>query len=147
MQTGTKTYIQKPAEVTRNWHLVDAQGQILGRMATEIAVWLIGKDKPTFTPHVDGGDFVVVVNAEKVAVTGNKLEDKVYYRHSHRPGGLKSRNLSEQLELDATEVIRKAVFNMLPKNKLRTLRMNRLKIYVGSEHPHQAQLGSNETQK
>jgi large subunit ribosomal protein L13 len=136
-----KTYTHKPADIKRQWHLVDAEGQILGRMATQIAVRLMGKDKPTYTPNFDGGDFVVVVNAAGIKVTGNKLEDKMYYRHSHQPGGLKKRSLSEMMEWDATEVIRLAVYNMLPKNKLRTDRMNRLKIYAGAEHQHQSQLG------
>jgi large subunit ribosomal protein L13 len=135
-----KTYMQKPAEVKRAWHLIDLKGKVLGRIASDIATKLIGKHKPTFTPHVDGGDFVVVTNAAEIAVTGNKLEDKKYYRHSHRPGGLKIRNLSEMLEKFPEDVIRKAVFNMLPKNKLRSPRMNRLKIYAGAEHKHQSQL-------
>ena len=135
-----KTYMQKPAEVSREWHLIDLKDKVLGRIASEIAVKLIGKNKPTVTPHVDGGDYVVALNASEIAVTGNKLEDKKYYRHSHRPGGLKVRNLSEMLERFPEEVIRKAVYNMLPKNKLRSGRMNRLKVYVGEYHKHQSQL-------
>lgn len=136
------TYMQKPADVTREWHLVDARGEILGRLAVEIATKLIGKHKPTYTPHVDGGDFVVVINAAEVATTGNKEQDKTYYRHSHRPGGLKSRSLGEMKARFPEEVIRKAVYNMIPKNKLRSGRMNRLKIYAGSDHKHESQLGS-----
>src|ERR671936_1217428 len=108
-----KTYTAKPGEITREWYLVDAEGQTLGRLATRIADTLRGKNKPQYTPHVDTGDFVVVVNAEKVAVTGNKLEQKRYYRHSGYPGGLKSRTLAEQLERRPTEVIRTAVRGML----------------------------------
>lgn len=134
--------MQKPADVTRQWHLVDVKDQILGRIATEIATKLIGKDKPTYTPHIDGGDYVVVINAAEVATTGNKTESKKYYRHSHRPGGLKDRTLGEMQEKFPEEVIRKAVYNMLPKNKLRSGRMNRLKIYPGQDHKHQAQLES-----
>ena len=132
--------MQKPADVTREWHVVDLGGKVLGRVASEIATKLIGKDKPTFTPHVDGGDYVVAINASQIEVTGNKLQDKIYYRHSHRPGGLKQRNLNEMMEKFPEEVIRKAVYNMLPKNKLRSGRMNRLKIYAGAEHKHTAQV-------
>lgn len=134
------TYMQKTAEVARDWHLVDAKDQILGRLATQIATKLIGKHKPTFTPHVDGGDFVVVVNAKEVAVSGNKEESKIYYRHSHKPGSLKQRTLSEMRASFPERVIEKAVFNMLPKNKLRSGRMTRLKVYAGADHKHQAQL-------
>ncbi len=135
-----KTYIQKPAEVTRDWHLIDAQDQILGRIATQIAEKLIGKHKPEFTPHVDGGDFVVVINASQVKLTRGKEEKKIYYRHSHRPGGLKQRTFAEMIAEFPERVIEKAVFNMLPKNKLRSGRMNRLKVYADSEHKHQSQL-------
>jgi large subunit ribosomal protein L13 len=134
-----KTYSAKKGEITRDWYLVDAEGQILGRLATQIADRLRGKGKPGYTPHVDTGDFVVVVNADKIAVTGNKLDDKMYYRHSGYPGGLKQRTLREQLERRPTEVIRKAVKGMLPKNKLANQQITKLKIYVGPEHPHQAQ--------
>ena len=136
-----KTYLQKPAEVTRQWHLVDAQGRVLGDVAVEIAQHLIGKDKPTFTPHVDGGDYVVVINAAGVEVTGGKELKKIYYRHSNFPGGLRSKNFAEMMAADPTKVVEKAVFNMLPKNKLRTGRMSRLKIYAQADHKHQSQLG------
>jgi large subunit ribosomal protein L13 len=134
-----RTYNAKPGEVERRWYVVDADGQTLGRLATQIADTLRGKDKAQYTPHVDTGDFVVVVNAEKVAVTGNKLDQKRYYRHSGYPGGLRSRTLREQLERRPTEVIRKAVKGMLPKNRLAAKQLNKLKIYAGPEHPHEAQ--------
>ena len=133
------TVMQKKEEVTRNWYEIDAEGKILGKIAAEIAVRLMGKHKPSYTPHVDGGDFVVVVNADKFAVTGKKMLDKKYYRHSGYPGGLKVRNLEEMLEKKPTEVIRKAVERMLPKNKLGNQMINRLKIYTGNEHNHVAQ--------
>ena len=134
-----KTYSAKPGEITREWYLVDADGQTLGRLATQIADTLRGKRKPVYTPHVDTGDFVVVVNAEKIAVTGNKLDQKRYYRHSGYPGGLKSRSLRDQLERRPTEVLRIAVKGMLPKNRLARQQITKLKIYAGPEHPHEAQ--------
>jgi large subunit ribosomal protein L13 len=134
-----KTYNAKPGEVARDWYVVDAQGQTLGRLATQIADTLRGKRKPQYTPHVDTGDFVVVVNAEKVAVTGNKLDQKRYYRHSGYPGGLRSRSLREQLERRPTEVIRTAVRGMLPKNRLARQQLTKLKVYAGPEHPHASQ--------
>jgi large subunit ribosomal protein L13 len=134
-----KTWNAKPGEITRRWYVVDAEGQTLGRLATRIADVLRGKDKPTYTPHVDTGDFVVVVNAEKIQVTGNKLDQKMYHRHSGYPGGLRSRPLREQLERRPTEVIRKAVKGMLPRNKLGRAQIGKLKIYAGPEHPHEAQ--------
>jgi large subunit ribosomal protein L13 len=134
-----RTYNAKPGEVERRWYVVDADGQTLGRLATRIADTLRGKDKAQYTPHVDTGDFVVVVNAEKVVVTGNKLDQKRYYRHSGYPGGLRSRTLREQLERRPTEVIRKAVKGMLPKNRLARRQLNKLKVYAGPEHPHEAQ--------
>ena len=133
------TKMQKKEEVTRNWYEIDAEGKILGKVATEIAVRLMGKHKPSYTPHVDGGDFVIVTNAEKIAVTGKKLLDKKYYRHSGYPGGLKVRNLQEMLQKQPTEVIRKAVERMLPKNKLGSQMIGRLKVFVGNEHVHSAQ--------
>ncbi|ASQ47598.1 50S ribosomal protein L13 [Leptotrichia sp. HSP-334] len=133
------TKMQKKEEVTRNWYEIDAEGKILGKVAAEIAVRLMGKHKPSYTPHVDGGDFVIVTNAEKIAVTGKKLLDKKYYRHSGYPGGLKVRNLQEMLEKQPTEVIRKAVERMLPKNKLGSQMIGRLKVFVGNEHVHSAQ--------
>jgi large subunit ribosomal protein L13 len=134
-----KTWNAKPGEIERQWQLVDAEGQTLGRLATRIADTLRGKDKPQYTPHVDTGDFVVVVNAEKVAVTGKKLDDKVYHRHSGYPGGLRSRTLREQLDRRPEEVIRKAVKGMLPRNRLGRAQLRKLKIYAGPEHPHEAQ--------
>jgi large subunit ribosomal protein L13 len=134
-----KTYSAKPGEIKREWYVVDADGQTLGRLATQIADRLRGKGKPQFTPHVDTGDFVVVVNAEKIQVTGNKLDDKMYYRHSGYPGGLRSRPLREQLERRPTEVLRKAVKGMLPRNRLGRQQLTKLKIYAGPDHPHQAQ--------
>jgi large subunit ribosomal protein L13 len=131
-----KTYNAKPGEVAREWYLVDADGQTLGRLATLIADTLRGKRKPQYTPHVDTGDFVVVVNAEKIVVTGQKLDQKHYYRHSGYPGGLKSRSLREQLERRPTEVLRIAVRGMLPKNRLARQQLTKLKIYAGPEHPH-----------
>jgi large subunit ribosomal protein L13 len=134
-----KTYSAKPGEIEREWFLVDAEGQTLGRLATRIANTLRGKGKPQYTPHVDTGDFVVVVNAEKIAVTGSKLDSKLYYRHSGYPGGIRSRTLREQLDRRPTEVLRKAVKGMLPKNKLAAAQLTKLKIYAGPEHPHAAQ--------
>jgi len=134
-----KTYNAKPGEIAREWYLVDADGQTLGRLATRIADTLRGKRKPEYTPHVDTGDFVVVVNAEKIVVTGNKLDQKRYYRHSGYPGGLRSRTLREQLERRPTEVLRVAVRGMLPKNRLARRQLTKLKIYAGPEHPHAAQ--------
>ena len=134
-----KTYVATPQDRERNWLLVDAEGQTLGRLATQIADALRGKRKPTYTPHVDVGDFVVVVNAEKIAVTGAKLHEKMYYRHSGYPGGLKKRTLNDMLERRPEEVIRLAVRGMLPKNRLARKQLTKLKIYAGPEHPHEAQ--------
>ena len=134
-----KTYNAKPGEIARHWYVVDADGQTLGRLATRIADQLRGKGKPEYTPHVDTGDFVIVVNAEKVRVTGKKLEQKIYYRHSGYPGGLRERTLAEQLARRPEEVIRKAVKGMLPKNKLAAAQLRKLKVYAGPEHPHAAQ--------
>src|SRR5918998_1182713 len=134
-----KTYSAKPKEIEQRWYLVDAEGQTLGRLATRIADTLRGKRKPQYTPHVDTGDFVVVVNAEKITVTGKKLDEKLYRRHSGYPGGLRSRTLREQLERRPTEVLRKAVKGMLPRNRLARAQLTKLKIYAGPEHPHDAQ--------
>ena len=134
-----KTYTAKPREIEQAWRLVDADGQILGRLATEIADTLRGKNKPQYTPHVDTGDFVVVVNAERIHVTGNKLDQKLYHRHSGYPGGLRSRPLREQLRRRPTEVLRKAVKGMLPRNRMARQQINKLKIYAGPVHPHEAQ--------
>jgi large subunit ribosomal protein L13 len=134
----SKTWNAKPGDVTREWYVVDAEGQTLGRLATRIADVLRGKTKPQYTPHIDTGDFVVVVNAEKIGVTGKKLDQKRYYRHSGYPGGLRSRTLREQLERRPTEVLRVAVKGMLPKNKLASAQLTKLKIYAGPEHPNSA---------
>lgn len=134
-----KTVSAKPGTVNRQWWVVDADGQNLGRMSTSIAETLRGKRSPWFTPHVDTGDFVVVVNAERVAVTGQKLRDKRYYRHTGYPGGIRSRTLAEQLALRPEEVIRMAVRGMLPKNRLGRKQLTKLKVYAGPEHPHTAQ--------
>ena len=134
-----KTYTAKKGDLEQRWYVVDADGQTLGRLATRIADTLRGKGKPQYTPHIDSGDFVVVVNAEKVRVTGNKLEQKRYYRHSGYPGGLRSRTLAEQLDRRPTEVLRTAVKGMLPKNRLARRQITKLKIYAGPEHPHEAQ--------
>jgi large subunit ribosomal protein L13 len=134
-----KTQVAKKEEVTREWYLVDGESQVLGRIATRIANVLRGKNKPIFTPSVDTGDFVIVVNAEKIALTGNKLADKMYYSHSGYPGGIKSISAGKLLEKKPEEIIRKAVKGMLPKNKLARHMLSKLKIYSGPEHPHKAQ--------
>jgi len=134
-----KTYSAKPGEIEREWYLVDAEGQTLGRLATQIADRLRGKGKPQFTPHVDTGDFVIVINAEKITVTGKKLDEKIYYRHSGYPGGLRERSLREQLERRPAEVLRLAVKGMLPRTRLGRAQLTKLKIYAGPEHPHEAQ--------
>ena len=134
-----KTWNAKAEDFERRWYLVDAEGQTLGRLATRIADTLRGKRKPEYTPHVDSGDFVVVVNAEKIAVTGKKLDEKLYYRHSGYPGGLRSRSLREELERRPTEVLRRAVKGMLPRNRLARRQITKLKIYAGPVHPHEAQ--------
>jgi large subunit ribosomal protein L13 len=134
-----KTWNAKPGEIEQRWFVVDADGATLGRLATQIAETLRGKRKPEYTPHVDTGDFVVVVNAEKIAVTGKKLDEKIYYRHSGYPGGLRSRPLREELSRRPTEVLRKAVKGMLPRNRLGRAQIKKLKIYAGPKHPHAAQ--------
>jgi large subunit ribosomal protein L13 len=134
-----KTWNAKAEDVEREWFVVDAEGETLGRLATRIADTLRGKRKPQYTPHVDTGDFVVVVNAEKIQVTGNKLDQKRYYRHSGYPGGLRSRTLREQLDRQPAEVIRKAVKGMLPRNRLANRQITKLKVYAGPNHPHEAQ--------
>jgi large subunit ribosomal protein L13 len=134
-----KTYVATPATRERNWLVVDATGQTLGRLATRIADTLRGKNKPEYTPHCDTGDFVIVVNAERISVTGNKLQEKRYYRHSGYPGGLRSRTLEEMLERRPEEVIRKAVKGMLPRNRLARAQLTKLKVYAGPDHPHAAQ--------
>ena len=134
-----KTYVATPTDRERNWVLVDAEGLTLGRLATQLADLLRGKRKPTYTPHCDVGDFVVVINAEKISVTGNKRAEKLYHRHSGHPGGLKSRTLNDMLERRPEEVIRLAVKGMLPRNRLARKQITKLKIYAGPEHPHAAQ--------
>ena len=134
-----KTYVATPDTRERNWLVIDASGKTLGRMATQIANALRGKRKPEFTPHCDVGDFVVVVNAEKVSVSGRKLEQKRYYRHSGYPGGLRSRTLAEMLERRPEEVIRLAVRGMLPRTRLGRAQLRKLKVYAGPDHPHEAQ--------
>jgi large subunit ribosomal protein L13 len=134
-----RTYTATSADRQRDWFVVDAAGQTLGRLATQIADTLRGKRKPTYTPHVDTGDFVVVVNAEKISVTGNKRQAKRYYRHSGYPGGLKSRTLQEMLDRRPEEVIRIAVKGMLPRNRLARKQLTKLKVYAGPDHPHTAQ--------
>ena len=134
-----KTFVTKPAEVERSWYVVDAEGQTLGRLATRIATVLRGKHKPIYSPSVDRGDYVIVINAEKIRVTGNRLDQKKYYRHSGYPGGLTEITLRRQLELYPTRVIEAAVRGMLPKNKLGRKMFKKLKAYAGQEHPHHAQ--------
>jgi large subunit ribosomal protein L13 len=134
-----KSYMARPLEVERRWYVVDAEGQTLGRLAAEIARVLRGKSKPQYTPHVDTGDFVVVVNAERIVVTGRKAEQKVYRRHSGYPGGLKTTSYEQLLERQPTEILRKAVKGMMPKTRLARQQLRKLKIYAGPEHPHAAQ--------
>ena len=134
-----KTYSANPNDRDRRWYVVDAEGKTLGRLSTQIADLLRGKRKPTWTPHVDTGDFVIVVNAEKVSVTGNKRTEKRYYRHSGYPGGLRSRTFEEMIERKPEDVIRLAVKGMLPRNRLARRQITKLKIYAGPDHPHAAQ--------
>lgn len=134
-----KTFSLKTAEAKQDWYIVDAKDQVLGRLATKIARLLSGKDKPTYTPHVVGGDVVVVINASKIRVTGQKLTDKIYYHYTGYPGGIKDINLRDQLEKNPSTVIEHAVEGMLPKNKLQAKMMQNLKVYSGSEHPHAPQ--------
>ena len=134
-----RTFSAKPDDIEREWVVVDAEGKTLGRLATSIATILRGKHKAYFTPHVDCGDFVIVVNADKIHVTGKKLDQKMYYRHSGYPGGLKQVNLRRQLETHPTRVVESAVRGMLPKNRLGRKIFRKLRVYAGPEHPHQAQ--------
>ncbi len=134
-----KTFVAKEKEVKKNWYLVNAENKILGRLATQIAIRLRGKHKPVFTPHADTGDFIVVINAEKVSLTGKKWDKKIYYRHSGYIGSLKEISAKKLLEKKPEDVLRFAVKGMLPKNSLGRRQLKKLKIYVGSEHPHQAQ--------
>lgn len=133
------TQVAKKEEVTRDWYLVDVDNKVLGRVATEIANVLRGKNKPVFTPSVDTGDFVIVVNAEKIVLTGNKSADKIYYSHSGFPGGLKEISAGKLMEKKPEDIIKKAVKGMLPKNKLARHMLKKLKIYSGTDHPHKAQ--------
>ena len=133
-----KTFLAKKEDIKRKWHVVNADGKILGRMATRVAIILRGKDKPVYTPNIDCGDGVIIVNAEKIAVTGNKLQEKTYSRFSGYPGGLKKKNLSEMLSQKPGEVLRQAVWGMIPHNKLGRDMMKKLKIYAGPKHPHEA---------
>jgi large subunit ribosomal protein L13 len=139
LEDQLKTYHAKPGEVEREWLVVDATDQVLGRLASHVAQILKGKNKPQYTPHVDTGDFVIVVNAEKIALTGNKMESKMKYRHSGFPGGLKEVPVSRMLERHPERVIEQAVKGMLPKNTLGRQMGKKLKVYSGSEHPHEAQ--------
>lgn len=134
-----RTYTPKPGDVERTWHIIDANDVVLGRLATHVATLLRGKHKATFAPHVDGGDFVIVINAEKIALTGNKRETKLAYRHSGYPGGLRATTYAELLEKHPERAIEKAVRGMLPKSSLARAQLTKLKVYVGSEHPHAAQ--------
>ena len=134
-----KTYYAKPGEVEREWLLVDATDLVLGRLATQLATILKGKHKATYTPHVDTGDFIVVINAEKVRVTGNKADQKVYYRHSQYPGGLKETSYKKMMDTHPERIIEKAVKGMLPKNTLGRAMGMKLKVYAGPDHPHEAQ--------
>src|SRR4030043_2014439 len=134
-----KTYQAKKEELEYKWYLVNAEGKVLGRLATELANILKGKNKPTFTPHVDTGDFVVVVNAEKVVLTGKKMKDKKYYHHTGHPGGIRETSAEKLLARKPTEMIRIAVKGMLPKNSLGRQKIQKLKIYAGAKHPHEAQ--------
>ena len=134
-----KTFMPKSGEIERNWQVVDAEGKILGRLATEIANTLRGKNKPNFTPHMDTGDFVVVINAGKISLTGKKLTDKVYYHHTGYPGGIRSITAEKLLEKKPEQLLIEAVKGMLPKNKLQSVFMKKLKVYAGADHPHSAQ--------
>jgi large subunit ribosomal protein L13 len=137
-----KTYSTKTSDIERKWHVIDASGKVLGRLATRIAGLLLGKHKPIFTRNLDVGDFVVVINADKVRVTGNKAKQKLYHRHSGYPGGLKSISLEEMIQTNPTRVIEHAVKGMLPHNRLGAEMMKKLKVYVGDTHPHLAQTGA-----
>lgn len=134
-----KTYVTKPADVERNWYVVDAEGHTLGRLASRIAATLRGKHKPIYSPSVDTGDYVIVVNAEKIAVTGQRMDKKIYYRHTGYPGGIRTLTLREQLEKHPTRALELAVKGMLPKNALGRKMLKKLKVYAGPDHPHQAQ--------
>ncbi len=134
-----KTYTPKPEDIQREWFVIDAKDQTLGRLATQVAVLLRGKHKPIYSPHMDVGDYVIVINADKIRVTGRKLDQKIYYRHSGYPGGLRQRTLREQLQRFPERVIETAVRGMLPKNRLGRKMFKKLKVYAGEKHPHEAQ--------
>ncbi len=134
-----KTYMQRKEDVTRDWYVVDAEGETLGRLASKVANVLRGKHKPTYTPHIDGGDYVIVVNAEKVVLTGNKLNDKIYYNHSRYTGGLRERTAKEMVEKYPVEMVERAVKGMLPKGRLGRQMYKKLFVYAGENHPHSAQ--------
>lgn len=136
----TKTFSQRNEDVQRDWRIVDAEGQILGRLASQVAAVIRGKDKVTFTPHIDGGDFVIVINAEKIKLTGNKLETKMYRHHSRYRGGLKERTAGQMIQDDPEEMIREAVWGMLPKGPLGRTLITKLKVFKGADHPHMAQM-------
>ena len=140
-----KTYSAKASEIKREWHVIDASGKVLGRLATRVASLLMGKHKPMFSPNLDTGDFVVVLNAEKVQVTGNKVKQKVYYRHSGYPGGLKTITLEKMMQTNPTRVIKHAVKGMLPHNRLGAAMIKKLRVYVGDSHPHLAQTKATST--
>jgi large subunit ribosomal protein L13 len=134
-----KTQFAKKSDIDRKWYVVDAKDAVLGKLATKVAVYLRGKNKPVFTPNADTGDFIIVINAEKIRLTGNKVTDKVYYHHSGYIGGIKAKTAKELLEQKPEMIIEKAVWGMLPKNKLGRMMIKKLKVYRGNEHPHQAQ--------
>lgn len=138
-----RTFVQKPVDVSRDWHVVDAAEFTLGRLATVVSALLVGKHKPSYTPHVDGGDWVVVINADQVRLSGDKERAKTYYRHSGYVGNLKSRTAAQQRQRSSPKLIQMAVRGMLPKNKLRLLRLRRLKVYAGADHPHAGQKPQN----
>jgi large subunit ribosomal protein L13 len=135
-----KTYVAKPSTIEKKWYVVDAKGKTLGRLATVVADTLRGKRKPIYTPNIDTGDFVIVINAEQIVVTGNKPEQKVYYHHSGYPGGLREETYAKLLARRPEEIVRRAVRGMLPHNKLGRAQIRKLKIYTGAEHPHEAQM-------
>lgn len=135
-----KTYVAKPEEIERKWYLINAEGQVLGRLASQVASILSGKHKPIYTPHVDTGDHVIVINAEKIRLTGKKLQDKKYYRHSGYIGGIKAITAGELLKRHPERVIKSAVWGMIPHNRLGRKMIKKLKVYAGQEHPHQAQM-------
>lgn len=134
-----KTQFAKKGEIDRKWYVIDAQDAVLGRLAAKVATYIRGKNKPVFTPHVDTGDFVIVINADKIRLTGRKLTDKIYYHHSGYTGGIKARMAKELLEEKPERIIEKAVWGMLPKNRLGRAMIKKLKVYKGAEHPHKAQ--------